>query len=173
MSWHQWSAKCVNSEAKTIVAAAAQANNQRALQHVRVEAAPAAVLPPPAVGDGPAHGLAIAAARAQHTYTIKQTPLHMFREEFLAEQLANGLKLNPVCKETWRLVREAFAALPEADRHGFERMSESSAHIARANRDNRKAIWKLAVAAGPMELPPPIVGLGAELALVPLVSAQI
>lgn len=68
----------------------------------------------------------------------KQTPVHVFRRQYLAEQRQLGRRLNPCDKDTWDEVKKKFGELNEKEKECYELQSEASKGMAARAREARR-----------------------------------
>ena len=121
--------------AKYINAAAAQQRQSDADGHAKAKAT--AESAPFALSDSkPMNSIALKqTARKRQAGTKAQSPLELFRKDFLHKQSFMGT-VNPCSKEVWREVKAQFAELPEAQRQVYDTLaadSGASATVARAS----------------------------------------
>ena len=143
-AWHSFSSNFVNQEPQELFGRRWKDTGRGRKLAPGAAATPAA----PASEQGPAASApaenhsppnAVAPALARVAQCLKsQTPLHVFRSEWLHKEAARGHRWSPCHDQTWRWVKEALTALPPERRQVDADMAEASKGLANSARLARR-----------------------------------
>ena len=167
-SWRQFCSKYINRESQALAKAAAAPQRRRPPLALAAPPGPPAPPCPPAPQSSQPRKRKV---RESREYLRMRTPFDLFRDDFMAQRLANGIPFNPASGDFSREVKASFNELSSERRRHYEEQSTLSKSIAKANRQLAKAKAKANATDHHVDLaasPPPARPLGPP----PLASAS-